>query len=61
MMTTATIVAIISGVALLALNGRAFLGDAAAAGHGRKQMIQMIAIWALIFAGLTLAIGYFQP
>jgi uncharacterized membrane protein YphA (DoxX/SURF4 family) len=60
MMTTATIVAIISGVALLALNWRAFQGDAAAAGHGPKQMLQMAAIWALIIAGLALAIGLLQ-
>lgn len=60
MMTTATIVAIISAVALLALNWRALQGDAAAAGHGPKQMVQMAAIWALLFAGLTLAIGFFQ-
>ncbi|MEQ1496113.1 MAG: hypothetical protein ABL912_10205 [Novosphingobium sp.] len=60
MMTAATIVAIISGIALLTLNWRAFQGDADAAGHGSKQKIQMAAIWALILAGLTMIIGQFQ-
>jgi hypothetical protein len=60
MMTTATVVAIISGVALLVLNGRAMRGAAEDAGHGPRQMMQMAAIWALIIAGVTLLVGLFQ-
>lgn len=57
MTTTALIVGVISSIALLVLNFGAMRSSAAAAGHGRKQMLQMGLIWAIIFAGLTLAIG----
>lgn len=58
---TALIVGIITAVALLALNWRAFQSDAAAAGHGRKQMVRMALIWIAIFGGLTVLFGLFQP
>lgn len=60
MTTTATVIAIISAIALLVLNGAAFRSDAAAAGHGRKQMMQMAAIWVLLFAVVTVLFGLFQ-
>ncbi len=37
----------------LVLNFYAFRGDAAAAGHGRKQMLKMAAIWAVIITALA--------
>ncbi len=57
MTTTALIVGIVSCIALLALNIGALRSSAAAAGHGRKQMLQMALIWVMIFVGLTLSIG----
>lgn len=57
MTTTALIVGIISAVAMLVLNFGALRGRAVAAGHGRKEMVQMALIWAMVFAGFTLAIG----
>ncbi len=57
MTTTALIVGIVSCIALLALNLGALRSTASAAGHGRKQMLQMALIWVIIFAGLTLVIG----
>jgi hypothetical protein len=61
MIKTAEIVMVLSVVGCLALNWYAFKGDAAAAGHGRKQMVQMAAIWVTIIAALAIAIGWFQP
>lgn len=52
---------IVLAIGCLVLNFYAFRGDAAAAGHGRKQILQMAAIWASIIVGLTLLINYFQP
>lgn len=57
MTTTAIIVGIVSGLALLVLNFGAFRSSAAAAGHRRREIVQMALIWVLIFAGLTLGIG----
>ncbi len=57
MSTGDTIAAIIGGLMVLALNLYAFRADSADAGHGRKQKLQMLAIWVTIFVGLTLAIG----
>lgn len=50
-------VAIVSGLALLVLNFRAFRESAAVAGHGPRAMLQMALIWALIFAGVTVGIS----
>ena len=61
MSTGDTIAAIIGGLMVLALNLSAFRADSDAAGHGRRQKLQMLAIWVTIFAGLTLAIGLFRP
>jgi hypothetical protein len=51
---------IVGSLACLILNYFAFHSDAAAAGHGRKRMFQMAAIWITIIVGLTLLIGLFQ-
>lgn len=59
MTTTAMIVGIISSIALLVLNFSSLRRSAAAAGHGRKQMLQMALIWVIVFAGLTIGIGLF--
>lgn len=56
MTTTALIVGIVSAIALLILNFGAMRSSAAAAGHGRKQLLQIALIWVMIFAGLTLLI-----
>ncbi|MBN8500980.1 MAG: hypothetical protein J0M19_07515 [Sphingomonadales bacterium] len=60
MTTTAIVVAIISGLALLVLNGAALRSDAAAAGHGPRQMMQMALLWVMIFAGVTLLFSLFR-
>lgn len=52
-----TVVAVIGAVMVLALNFYAFRGDAAAAGHGRQQMLKMAAIWVTIIVGATLLFG----
>ena len=44
-------------LAMLVLNWFAFRSDAAVAGHRRKQMLQMAAIWATIITAVTLAFG----
>ena len=43
----------------LVLNYFAFRGDAAAAGHGRKQKLQMAAIWAVIITVLAFVLDRF--
>lgn len=48
---------IVMALAMLVLNWFAFRSDAADAGHGRKQMLQMAAIWATIITAVTLAFG----
>lgn len=47
---------VMAGATLL-LNVYAMRADAAAAGHGRKQLVRMGAIWVMIITGLTLIIG----
>ena len=60
MIASTTPILIVMSIALLALNWFAFRGDAAAAGHGRKQMLRMAAIWITIIAGLAVLIGWLQ-
>jgi hypothetical protein len=60
MMTATTPIFVVSSLACLVLAFYAFRSDAAAAGHGTKQKLQMAAIWAGLFAGVTLLIGLFQ-
>ncbi len=43
----------------LVLNYYAFRSDAAAAGHKRKQMLQMAAIWAVIITVLAIILSRF--
>ena len=44
----------------LVLNFYAFRSDAAAAGHGRKQKLQMAAIWFTVIAGLAAVLSHFD-
>lgn len=44
---------IVMALALLVLNWFAFRADANAAGHDRRQMLKMAAIWVTIFAVVT--------
>ncbi len=48
---------VVMALAVLFLNWFAFRADAADAGHGRKQMLQMAAIWATIITTVTLVFG----
>ena len=43
----------------LALNYYAFRSDAAAAGHGRQQMLKMAAVWAIIITALAFIFARF--
>ena len=43
----------------LVLNYYAFRSDAAAAGHGRQQMLKMAAVWAVIITALAFILGRF--
>jgi hypothetical protein len=47
---------VVLAIGCLVLNIYAFRGDAAAAGHGARQKLQMAAIWAAIIVALTLLI-----
>lgn len=49
MSTGDTVVAIIGGLMMLALNYRAFLADSSAANHDGKAKLRMAAIWVTIF------------
>ena len=55
MIAISTLVAIVLAIGYLVLNWFAFRADAAAAGHGLKQMLRMAAIWLGIIVGLALA------
>ena len=46
---------IVLSIGCLVLNWFAFRADAAEAGHDRKQMLRMAAIWATIIVGATVA------
>lgn len=50
MSDTGIIIAVITSIGLLVLNWAAFRQDAAIAGHDKKQMLKMAAIWITIFA-----------
>ena len=43
----------------LVLNYYAFRGDAAAAGHGRQQMLKIAAVWAVIITALAFLFSRF--
>lgn len=57
MIAPTTPILIVMALALLVLNWYSFRGDAEAAGHGRKQMLRMAAIWGAIILALTLLIN----
>ncbi len=61
MMASTTPMFVVSSLACLVLAFYAFRSDADAAGHGPKQKLIMVAIWAGLIAGLTLLIGLFRP
>lgn len=61
MIATTTPIYVILAFGCLVLNYYAFRSDAARAGHGRKQMLQMAAIWITVIVALTLLIGQFRP
>jgi len=42
---------------MLFLNWRTYRADALMAGHDRKQMLKMGAIWVIIISGVTLVIS----
>ncbi len=50
---------IVLALGCLVLNLYAFRSDAAAAGHGPRQKLQMAAVWAAIVVGLTFLIRTF--
>ena len=56
MIATTTPMLIVLALGCLVLNFFAFRSDAAAAGHGTRQKLQMAAIWVTIIAGLTFLI-----
>lgn len=56
MSTGDTIAAVIGAIMVLTINFYAFRSDAAAAGHDRRKLVQMAAIWVTIIVALTLAI-----
>lgn len=56
MMAPTTPILIVMAAAILVLNWYAFRSDAAAAGHGRRQKLQMAAIWLTIIVGLAFLI-----
>lgn len=57
MIATTTPTFIVLALGCLLLNFFAFRSSAAAAGHGRRQKLQMAAIWLTIIVGLTFVIG----
>ena len=60
MIATTTPMLIVLALGCLVLNFFAFRSDAAAAGHGTRQKLQMAAIWVTIIAGLTFLIWRFR-
>ncbi len=50
---------VVLALGCLVLNIYAFRGDAAAAGHGARQKLQMAAIWVAIIVALTFLIKAF--
>ena len=59
MIATSSAMFAVMAVGCLVLNYYAFRGDAAAAGHGRQQMLKMAAIWAVIIAVLAIVLSRF--
>ena len=59
MIATTTPTFIVLALGCLVLNFFAFRSDAAAAGHGTRQKLQMAGIWLTIIMGLTFLIGRF--
>lgn len=56
MIAPTTPILIVMAVAILVLNWYAFRSNAEAAGHGRRQKLQMAVIWLTIIVGLALLV-----
>ena len=59
MIATSNAMFAVMALGCLVLNYYAFRGDAAAAGHGRQQMLKMAAIWAVIITVLAIVLSRF--